>query len=243
MKLKISGIFFTIMFLVGWSVVIFKTLASGDMLKLVHPRIIPLVIIAACFALVISLCSIARRKQQHHFSVSVLKGIILVISLAVGIFSRPISLNADANSQVSGQTKVSAANEYLSEGIKKIRESDTIRIDGDYYYSEIMDIYDNPDIYSGRTVEITGMLFKRKGSRDPRDCAVIRIMMVCCAADTQAVGLICKYDKAGSVTNKGWYIVSGKIDYVMQGSEKVPCIIVSDALPCDKPGVDYIYPR
>jgi putative membrane protein len=242
MKRKISGIFFTVFFLLGWGGVILKTNCANDMLKLVHPRMVPFVIVSACLALLISLCLIVRRKQHTHAHLSLFKIIMLVIPLVIGLFSRPLSLVADNNVQVTNKGKESAADDWVSEGARKARQSATVNIDSEFFYSIITDIYDNPEIYLGKPVELSGMIFKRKGTKDPRDCAIIRMMMVCCAADMQGVGLICRYDRANELKAKSWYTVSGKIDYLQQGNDKIPYIIVSDVKQCEKPKDDYVYP-
>ena len=76
-----------------------------------------------------------------------------------------------------------------------------------YFYVDAMD---RPERYDGKTVEYTGEVLK---PAELGDKALVpgRMVMTCCEADVQFLGLICKYDGAYAYKNRDWVKVRGKI--------------------------------
>jgi uncharacterized repeat protein (TIGR03943 family) len=69
---------------------------------------------------------------------------------------------------------------------------------------------DRPQKYDGKTVEFTGQVLK-PGKLAAGSFVLGRQVMTCCAADTQYMGLLCRYKGADSIRNEAWIRVKAEI--------------------------------
>lgn len=76
-----------------------------------------------------------------------------------------------------------------------------------YFYVDAMD---RPERYDGKTVEIVGQVL-RPDELGPDTMVVGRMVMTCCEADVQFLGIICKYAGADAYKNYDWVKIRGKI--------------------------------
>jgi len=67
-------------------------------------------------------------------------------------------------------------------------------------------------------------------------------MMVCCAADMQPVGFLCRYEQTSNLKSDSWVKVTGVIGKTEFEGENVPFIEAQSVTNVDKPENDYIYP-
>lgn len=106
-----------------------------------------------------------------------------------------------------------------------------------------MDAMDKPQNYDGKTIK-----FKALVARSPRmgnDTFIGgRFTMTCCVEDIRYVGFLCKWDKASTLANKGWYNVTADVKAVrdpMFGNETGPMFFVKDASTAQKPDEETVY--
>ena len=72
------------------------------------------------------------------------------------------------------------------------------------------DLTENLEGYNGKTVKFKGLV--AKNDKVPAGSFVIgRPLMTCCADDIQYAGVICDWEKAESIPNKAWVMVTAKI--------------------------------
>ncbi len=126
--------------------------------------------------------------------------------------------------------------------------------DEDYYDPEaesfldiLMAIYDNLETMVGEEVELSGFIYRE--SEFPEERFVIsRLLMTCCAADTQIAGLLCEWDDTARLDPEGWFRVKGVIEKVpytnsyTNEEEIIPVIKVSAVETIEQPEIPYIYP-
>lgn len=118
---------------------------------------------------------------------------------------------------------------------------DTIVVTDGNYVMWDNELYNNMDEYKGKSIEITGKVLK-DSAMEPNEFGVIRLMMSCCAADLQPVGLICNYDRAGELKGDSWVTVKGKIVLEEYEGELYPVIDVEKVQAAATPEDEYVYP-
>ena len=90
--------------------------------------------------------------------------------------------------------------------------------------------------YSGKTVRFKGIV-----ARNPRlpDGIFIagRHIMTCCADDIEYSGLVCKWDKADTLTQRQWVTVTASIEIRFNRiyGGRGPVLTVIDVQPAEKP--------
>ena len=87
------------------------------------------------------------------------------------------------------------------------------------------ELNDNVDKYVGKKISVSGFVFKVKGFTQ-NEFVPARLMMVCCAADLQPIGLLAQYDKTSELKQDTWFCVTGKIVKGEFNGQKVPIISV-----------------
>jgi G3E family GTPase len=74
------------------------------------------------------------------------------------------------------------------------------------------DMSEEPKKYEGKTVHFKCRALTR--SKLPKGCFVVgRHVMTCCVEDIQFAGLVCQWDKADTVQDESWMMLTAKINY------------------------------
>lgn len=136
-----------------------------------------------------------------------------------------------------------SANSYDSQevdnGLKMI--DNTIVLNDDNFAKWIEQIYENKNAYDGKKIELEGFVYKNLMIHT-NEFVPARLVMVCCAADLQTVGLLCRYDKTTQLKRTSWVKVSGVIKVVDYCGQKTPIIYADKVVSIAKPENEYIYP-
>lgn len=116
-----------------------------------------------------------------------------------------------------------------------------IIVSNDDFVYWLQEINYNMEKYEGREIEITGFVFKSKEFSN-NEFVPARLMMSCCTADLQPVGLLCRYDGAAALVQDNWLKVTGVIREAEYNGQKTPAIIASKVEEAKKPDNEYVYP-
>jgi uncharacterized repeat protein (TIGR03943 family) len=238
---KIQSAYLPALFLLLWSVSVFRVWLNGDLAKLIHPKFVPLTIGAAALSVCIAAAILLRRKNRGH-SHSIVGVAILSVTLVVSFGFRP---SATAASDELPEESVLAGVSNVSDGgvpafVLEERSKKIIELNDVSFFPVISDIYNNTALYAGKTLRVTGMILKKQHPDDPEDCGIARMMMVCCAADLSPVGLACRYSGAKDLVHRSWYTVEGEIS--SGGKDQPPVLAVRRISPAAKPVHEYVYP-
>ncbi|NLP45836.1 MAG: TIGR03943 family protein [Epulopiscium sp.] len=140
--------------------------------------------------------------------------------------------------------------EYLDSENKNIMElnrnelqliDETIIMDNDNYVRWIQEIYENIEKYNAKKIQVSGFVFKEEQFED-NEFVSARMMMVCCAADMQPIGFLCRYDKAAELKVDTWIRVYGTITKGEFNGNVIPVIEADKVENTEKPEFDYVYP-
>lgn len=115
-------------------------------------------------------------------------------------------------------------------------------LDSNNFYKCLCEIFDNMDKYKGTSIEVVGFVFKDNESFTKNQFVPARLMMVCCAADMQPVGILCQYDKASDLESDSWVKVNGTLDETTFEGETIPCIVAQSVEIAEDPDEAYVYP-
>jgi putative membrane protein len=139
--------------------------------------------------------------------------------------------NADAS--------LTDGNESVDNGLKL--QGDTVVMDENNFVGWIQEISTSPEKYYEKKIQVTGFVFKDKQFK-ANEFVPARLMMACCAADLQPVGLLCRYDKASEFKNDSWVRLSGTIKQGTFQGQKTPIIVAESVGNSTKPANEYVYP-
>jgi uncharacterized repeat protein (TIGR03943 family) len=96
--------------------------------------------------------------------------------------------------------------------------------------------------FEGKAVELIGQFMpepsdKAKGDR----FNLVRMFVMCCAADARPVAISVQTEKAQSVAEMSWVKVIGKAAFPVESGRRVPIVLAESVTPCDPPEETFIY--
>ena len=114
--------------------------------------------------------------------------------------------------------------------------ADIVEIGDDDYAEWYRDMSEEPKKYENKTVRFKCRALVRKKMPD-HTFIVGRHVMTCCVEDIQFAGLVCQWDKADTVQDDTWLILTARINFKFNRaySKKGPVLTYIDSIPCDAP--------
>ena len=117
-----------------------------------------------------------------------------------------------------------------------------IVMDSDTFTQWLTELYTKPDAWVGKKITATGSVWKDGELFEKNEFALARMMMICCAADMQPVGLLAQWSGAQELTDGEWVEITGTLSKKPYKAGFDPYIIVASVKKIDSPGREYIYP-
>lgn len=114
--------------------------------------------------------------------------------------------------------------------------ADIVEIGDDDYAEWYRDMSEEPKKYENKTVRFKCRALVRKKMPD-HTFIVGRHVMTCCVEDIQFAGLVCEWDKADTVKDDTWIILTARINFKFNRaySKKGPVLTYIDSTPCEAP--------
>jgi len=131
------------------------------------------------------------------------------------------------------------------ESISLLKET-TINMTSGNFINTYDDIYGNPHKHIGRAINIKGFIYNQKGLNKD-EFILSRIVVSCCAADAQLVGILCDYSNEKKFTEGTWVNIEGTLgereykDFKSGEVSVIPIIKINKLEKTDKSGNEYIY--
>ncbi|CDF57627.1 Uncharacterized membrane protein, YCGQ B. subtilis homolog [Thermobrachium celere DSM 8682] len=114
-----------------------------------------------------------------------------------------------------------------------------INVDNKNYLDVMEELHNNLDKYLGREIVIEGFIFRNK-EFNKNQFVVARMLVNCCAADAQVVGLM--VEGSYNVKENEWVRVRGNIKKGCYDNQEIPVIDAKSVDLIKKPKEEYIYP-
>ncbi len=127
-----------------------------------------------------------------------------------------------------------------------LKEAKIIDMSNEEFLKNYENIYGNPHNYVGRVINMKGFIYKQEGL-SKNEFILSRILISCCAADAQLVGLLCDYSEAMVFAEGAWINIVGTLaegeyeDYKSGEVSIIPVIKVSKIEEINKQDNEYIY--
>jgi putative membrane protein len=228
---------------------IYFLISSGKITLFLHPKMIKY----AAFSFVI-FGELAVVQFFKIFTVATRvrfkKGYVLFfITLIIGIFIAPGGLTSEISNK-KGVTLVSSSNiENIAEhshSKKQVIEGDNIIFNETNYIHYLEDLSSHIDEHVGKNIKLTGFVLKEK-NLGKSEFLISRMMMNCCAADSQILGVVGTWDKVDTLEKDDWIVVEGKVSFKEEKDKnnkvikKYPVVIVEKLRNIETPQNPYIY--
>ena len=257
--------------LLGFAAFYLVTILSGSVSLYVHPRMIPFMIFAAVVMTVIAAVFFLKHLSPAAKSDGLRPLLLFIAALLIAWIFPAQTFNADTGtagtpqlSSTAGVSDSAASNndtaqtadvpdasdtgssagtpdQIQPEIIEETPQNSSLMFDADNYYENLYNIYADLDAFAGRDVELTGFIYMDEALND-NEFVIARLLMVCCAADMQTVGLLCQWPEAGKLVQDTWVTVTGTLAKTELDGAYVPVIEVTAVEETTAPDIAYIYP-
>ena len=147
--------------------------------------------------------------------------------------------NSSADANQSTDSSFMDGDESVGNSLKL--QGDTVVMDDNNFVKWVQEIYNNPSKYEGKKIQVIGFVFRDKQFK-PNEFVPARLMMVCCAADLNPIGLLAHYSNASELKQDSWFKFTGKIVKGEYKGQQTPVIDIESAIKTDKPKNEYVYP-
>ena len=106
-----------------------------------------------------------------------------------------------------------------------------------------LDVMDHPKNYEKKKVRFLALIYNPDQYRGKGMFVPGRFVMNCCAADTQFIGLKCKYEKADELAHKSWKWVTAEIrvEFAKEYKGKGPVLYACEISDAEAPEDPYVY--
>ncbi|MEK6266662.1 MAG: TIGR03943 family protein [Clostridium sp.] len=125
-------------------------------------------------------------------------------------------------------------------------KGETIEMASENFINTYENIYGNPYDYVGRTINMKGFVYNQNGL-NKNEFILSRILVSCCSADAQLVGLLCDYSEGNVLTEGTWVNVEGTLGQYEYKDAKsgeinvIPIIKIDKIEPIEVENNEYIY--
>lgn len=229
--------------LLSFTLYTYYLLSTGKVLLFVHPEMVKYSALSFIFLgelTVFQFFKIFTIKTRISYK----KGYLLFfITLIMGVFIAPNGLNADIWEK-KGVTLVSSGSienigKHSHEEKEKI-QGDVINFNAYNYLHYLEEISENIEKHKGKRVVISGFILK-DNSYAKNEFLLTRVLMNCCAADSQAIGILCRSNKISEFKKDDWVRIEGTISSKVEKGRENPIILIDKMQKTERPENDYIY--
>ncbi len=242
--------------LLAWALWMLRLLASGEVLLYLHPRMKIFVWFAVLGFLVLSATTAwsalrgrGRRAPRAGYAV-------FLVPLVLAIAGGPRALGADAadtrlmriSSPAAPLTPSGpSAGRTLESILASTAPGSVLFFEDDFHSAMAADMAATPDRYEGRRLSLVGFAHRVPGL--PADQVFLtRLLITCCAADAEPVGVLASWPSAAELKGGEWMRVTGvakrtayRNPYTGKDSS-ISMILVDEVVPGEKPASPYLYP-
>lgn len=133
------------------------------------------------------------------------------------------------------------SNEEYEKKLSLLENSETIHMQEDIFGSYYEELNEQPRDYVGRTIKMSGFVFKEDGFNS-NQLVVSRFMITHCIADASILGLLAEFKEANSFKEDTWLEIEGVLDVTKYGEYEIPVIKATNWKVIDEPTEPYVYP-
>lgn len=235
--------------LIGFSLLIFKLLVTGDVGQLVAPKMVPLLgitMILMFFLGFFRLLNSNLKGADCDCDVCDENASFLKLTFSYLLFISPLMLfftlqDMSIDKSILPNIQFEQGQTFsASQGqLKTLGEEDMITIEDDNYLQTMDMIHTNLNDMAGKKVMITGFIHREKAFPD-NQAVIARYVMTHCIADLGLFGYMMEGD-VGELQSNQWYVITGTLEKKEYEGQIMPIIKLEKAEETIAPAEDYLY--
>ncbi|WP_046174175.1 TIGR03943 family putative permease subunit [Domibacillus indicus] len=125
--------------------------------------------------------------------------------------------------------------------MSRLEQDSLIHMENEVFEPYYREISTEPQNYAGRTVRMSGFVYKEDGFR-PDQLALTRFLITHCVADAGSIGFLTEFDEAALVEQDMWLEIEGTIELTQYDGTEMPLLKVTSWEVIEEPDDPYVYP-
>lgn len=246
------------------SALLFRALLSGRAADYVHPRLNGYLWFAAFALLAIGLLLLPFAFRPRHrsgpagellFLIPLLSVLLIpagavqtrAVSFGGGTPARSASSAVDRGTVLSGPSSSSGSSGWTGgtspssgSGLPQADGNGVVDIGDEQFAAWYKDINEDMTKYEGKTLRFKGQVFRMDGFAR-NEIVPVRYAMVCCTADLQPCGILCRGDDVSDYGDNEWVRVTGTVKIEEFQGQTMPVCYVTKIEKAEKAQQAYIY--
>lgn len=235
----------------GFGLYIGGLIYTGEIIHFINPRMVKYTYFCLMGIVLLWVFQLGRIYNPHNRRIR-LGYLLFILPLLLGFILKPgfldssIGKNKGVNLSSPGSDRRLTPVEVLRDKLLPFNNG-VLEINDGNFLTAMEDMESNRDRYIDKDVVITGFVYKDDGTQRD-EFIVARMLMSCCAADSQFIGLLARGSEAQSLKADEWVRVSGKINYIeykgpfVSDKKTIPVIMIKNVEKIQKPENPYVYP-
>jgi uncharacterized repeat protein (TIGR03943 family) len=238
--------------LIALGIFLTTKIASGKLIWYIHPRFIPLTVLAVIVLLLIGLVvfragsrtgqdqSVEGDDEQesgHEHGPSAWRLAVVTLPWAIGVLipAHPLTASAVEGKGISSAVPITAGGTAAS---TFDQAADTRNI---LQWNGLFNSNADPSTYLGQDADVIGFVYHDANLKDGQFFAG-RFALVCCPADAVVVVMVVNWPQSASLPNNQWVKVKGPVQSVKINGQTLPSIQAVSVELVDPPTQTYLYP-
>lgn len=221
---------------------------SGSVYRYVHERHIPMLLLSSALLLLIGMLKVKQalkaspsRTDHTGFSGIFIFAAALVIMTVQG--EKNLSFSKFTYTEALSDQNAAQIASKTSQGVSALSLTDgCIVMDDETFSLWLTELYTKLDTWVGTKIIATGTVWKDEELFKPNEFALARMMMVCCAADLQPIGVLAQWNKIQNLSDGAWVKITGTLTKKPNESDFDPLILVETVENISPPQREYVYP-
>ncbi|OKL35465.1 TIGR03943 family putative permease subunit [Domibacillus mangrovi] len=127
------------------------------------------------------------------------------------------------------------------ENMKRLDHDRVIHMKDEVFEPYYGRINAEPEKYIGRTVKMTGFVYKEE-SFQSNQLALTRFLITHCVADASSIGFLTEFDEAYTIEQDTWMEVEGILHITQYDGFEIPMLKISSWKIISEPNEPYVYP-
>lgn len=240
-----------------WSSVLFlllyiflRMIYSGDIRNFIHPKMVKYTIFAAIAIAVMLvynlmlLFTFENKEKIKYGYILFLIPVVIYMFLKPSGLSESTALSRGVNLMFYKALNINEDHHHHNhnhahnhgDGTMLV-ENNSIILNNENFFTSLKEIYAHIEHYKEKTVIIKGFAVKEKNIKD--SFILSRMIVSCCAADTEVIGIKCEYNYSKAIKGGQWLEVRGK--FKQDNASVPPILVVEKVKVIDRPEESYIY--
>ena len=221
---------------------------SGAVYRYVHERHIPMLLFSIVFFLLIGILKVKQALKDTQSGIDRTSFYsIFIFAAALGLMTVKGAKNLDFSKftyteALGDQSAVSPAPAFGIQTSPQLTLKDgCIVMDDENFSLWLTELYTNLGAWAGTKIRATGSVWKDEELFEPNEFALARMMMVCCAADLQPIGILAQWNNTQALSDGAWIKVTGTLTKKNE-SDSDPLILIETIETISPPEREYVYP-